>query len=68
MRPIFWGIILMLIGAIGWVISVVLAVVTFGATKILANIFGIMFAISLPIALVAELIRWIRRRKNIGTR
>lgn len=52
------------IGAVGWVISVVLAVVTLGAAKILTYIFGILFIASLPVALVVELILWIRKRKS----
>ncbi|MEK7464297.1 MAG: hypothetical protein AAB617_00780 [Patescibacteria group bacterium] len=64
MRPIFWGLILFAIGAVGWVISVVLAVVTFGKLKILANIFGIVFALSLPASLVLELISWFRKRRK----
>ncbi|MEK9186374.1 MAG: hypothetical protein AAB885_02180 [Patescibacteria group bacterium] len=65
MRPIFLGIVFFIIGAIGWVLSVVLAVVTLGKLKILATIFGILLIISLPIGILGELVRWLmRRRKN----
>ena len=64
MRPIFWGIILTVIGAIGWVISVVLAVVTFGAAKILTYIFGVLFIAGLPIAVIWELILKFKNKKK----
>ena len=67
MRPILWGIILFLISAVGWVISVVLAVVTLGAFKILTYIFGILFIASLPVAIILELIRWIKKKKLENT-
>lgn len=63
MRPIFWGIILFLIGTVGWVFSVVLAVITFGAFKILTYVFGILFVASIPIALVFELARFIKNKR-----
>lgn len=60
MRPIYWGLIFFGVGAVGWVISVVLAVVTLGAFKSLTYVFGIIFAVSLPVATVWELIIWAR--------
>ena len=48
-RPIIWGVIFAIIGAVGWVFSVVLAVLTLGAFKILALFFGILFVASLSI-------------------
>jgi len=65
MRNIFFWIILAIVGAVGWVFSVVLAVVSgghqfFSAT---ANFFGIMMLVSIPIGLVIELVRYIKRRK-----
>jgi len=62
MRPILWGIILFLVGAVGWVFSAVLAVVTFGSFKVLANVFGILLVASLPVAAAFELIRWLRKK------
>lgn len=64
MRPIFWGLILFGIGAVGWVISVVLAVITLGALKLLTYIFGILFALSLPVAGIWELILWVKNRNK----
>lgn len=63
MRPIVWGIILFLISAVGWVISVVLAVITLGAFKILSYVFGVLFVASLPIALIFQLFRFIKKKK-----
>jgi len=63
-RPIIWGVIFAIIGAVGWVFSVVLAVITLGATKVIANIFGYLFILSLPVAGIWELIIWIKDRKN----
>ena len=59
-RPIIWGLIFFGIGAVGWVFSVVLAVVSLGKLKILANIFGIVFALSLPVTGIWELILWFK--------
>lgn len=64
MRPIYFGVLFFIIGAVGWVFSVVLAVVTFGTFKILALIFGILFLASLPLGLLGEIIRWLKKRKH----
>ena len=64
MRPIYLGVLFFIIGAVGWVFSVVLAVVTLGAFKILALIFGILFIASLPFALFWELVRWARKHRE----
>mgnify|MGYP001562474105 CR=1 FL=1 len=64
MRPIYWGIIFFIIGALGWVTSVVFAVVTLGKFKLLANIFGYIFLTSLPAALLGELVGWIAKRRK----
>ncbi|MEK9180601.1 MAG: hypothetical protein AAB897_04285 [Patescibacteria group bacterium] len=63
MRPILWGIILFLIGAVGWVFSVVLAVITLGTFKFLTYVFGVLLAASLPVTIIFELVRWLRKKK-----
>ena len=62
MRPIFWGLIFFGIGAVGWVVSVVLTVVSLGALKPLTYVFGILFLASLPVAAVLELIRKLKNK------
>lgn len=56
MRPIFWGIILSLIGSVLWVISIVFNVVSLGEFKWLSNILAYIFISGLPIAIIWELI------------
>ena len=63
-RPIFWGIILLIIGIIGWFISVILAVVTLGHFRQSANFFGALAYIGFPASLVFEFVKWIKKRKN----
>jgi len=63
-RPIIWGIILSIIGAVGWVFSVVLAVVSLGVLKPLTYVFGIIFLASLPVAIVWEIIRKIKKKND----
>lgn len=63
-RPIIWGLIFFGIGAVGWVLSVVLAVVTLGQLSWLANFFGWFAAGSLPAAVIGELILWIKNRNK----
>ncbi len=64
MRPIYWGIIFFVLGALGWVTFIVFAVVTLGKFKLLANIFGVIFLASLPAALLGEFTRWIAKREK----
>lgn len=64
MRPIFWGLIVFLIGLAGWFVSVIFAVITLGKFKLLANLFGYLMVASLPLALAGELIRWVKRKKK----
>ena len=57
MRPIWWGILFFIIGALGWVIGIVFTAVSLGKLRVLANLFGYIAIFSLPTALVLELIR-----------
>jgi len=61
MRPIFWGIIIFIVSLIGFVISIVFNVVTLGAFRWVSNVLGIIALLSLPVALLWELIR--RKKK-----
>jgi len=69
LRPIYWGVIWFFIGLVGWVaFSVIYGVgLGFGAkpdTELQAFVylFGLIFFFSLPIAVIAETIRWWKRR------
>jgi len=62
MRPIFLGAILFVVGLIGWFVSVILTVITLGAFKGVANIFGLIFLWSLPVAALTEFIFWIIKK------
>jgi hypothetical protein len=70
MRPIYWGVIWFFIGMVGWVFfSVIVGVGTaFGGQAppglwALVYLFGIAFYFSLPVAIIAEVVRWYRRKK-----
>jgi hypothetical protein len=74
MRPIHWGVIWFFIGMVGWVFfSVIVGVGTGLAGQKLTEapplllalmyLFGIVFFFSLPAAVVAEIVRW-RRKKS----
>jgi hypothetical protein len=70
MRPIHWGVIWFFIGMVGWVFfSVIVGVGTaFGGEaplllSALMYLFGIAFFFSLPVAVIAEIVRW-RRNKT----
>ncbi len=71
MRPILWGTIWFVIGMIGWIIFSVIGGSMAGISgeesttiKTLVYIFGFVFFLSLPIAIIAEIIRWKRKRKK----
>lgn len=64
-RPIFIGIIVFALSAMGWVFSIVINVITLGHFRELSNVLGYIFLLSLPVAILAEIVRWfIRRRKS----
>jgi hypothetical protein len=70
MRPIYWGVIWFFIGMIGWVAFSVVYGVIGGfsgsvppAGYVLVDLFGSLFFFSLPVAVVAEIVRW-RRNKT----
>lgn len=71
MRPIYWGVIWFFIGMVGWVFfGVIAGVAEFAgeASPLLSGLmylFGIVFFFSLPVAIVAEIVRWYRTRKHI---
>jgi hypothetical protein len=71
MRPILWGTIWFVIGLVGWLAFSV--IIGFGeglggeAPPLLnafLYIFGTIFFFSLPISIIAEIIRWIKRRRK----
>lgn len=71
MRPILWGLIGLIIGMIGWVYFSVIAGVSAGVTGEtdtflmgLVYLFGMLFFFSIPVAVVAEIVGWIRKRKS----
>lgn len=71
MRPIRWGIVCFLIGMVGYVFLgyyVGLGMMV-GAQPSplfigLVYLFGILFFLSIPFAIIAEVIRWVRRRRS----
>lgn len=71
MRPIYWGVIWFFIGMVGWVaFSVVYGVIGGLSGGVPAEgwffvyLFGLIFFFSLPVAIIAEVVRWYRRKKT----
>lgn len=74
MRPIIWGVILTFMGGFFWVIFSVIYGFGLGlggtenpTLQALVYIFGFLFFFSVPIAIVAEIVRWARRRRTRPT-
>ena len=65
-RPIFWGMIIFLISGLGWFVFVILSVVTLGKLSWIANSFGVVASISLPTAIMWEIVKRIKNRKYHG--
>lgn len=71
MRPIGWGFIAMIGSGVLWVLfSAVAAAGEFGSGRAdpgmmtLVYLFGVLFYFSLPVAIVIEVAKWARRRKQ----
>lgn len=71
MRPIYWGIIWFFIGMVGWFFFSIVVGIGMGIGAevpplyiALVYIFGILFFFSLPISIIAEIIRWWKRRRE----
>ena len=58
-RPIFWGVTIFSIAVLGWVVAVIVSVLTAGALAFMANVCGYIAIGSLPIAGFLELIKWV---------
>lgn len=63
-RPIIWGLIVFALSVVGFVFSVVINVVTLGHFRLLSNILGYIFILSIPVAIVAELLMWLLRKRK----
>ncbi len=64
MRPIFWGIIIFILGLVAWVVSVVFNVLTLGHFRAISNFLITIALAAIPVAILLELVRWfIKRRK-----
>jgi hypothetical protein len=68
LRPIYWGVIWFFIGMVGWVFFSVIVGVGEGlggtapfGLQALVYIFGLVFFFSLPVAVIAEIVRRSRR-------
>ena len=71
LRPIAWGFIAMIGGGVLWVMFSVIAGVSMFASghadpevQALMYLFGILFFFSLPVAIVAEIVRYAKRRRQ----
>ena len=60
-KPLFWGFAAFSIAVLGWFISIIVSVLTNGALKDAANIFGYVAIASLPVAGILELVFWVIR-------
>lgn len=56
-KIILWGLLVSLIGLFGWVVFVILSVLTLGKFRDAANIFGYIGLFSLPASVLIWLIR-----------
>jgi len=64
-KIIFWGVISTCIGALGWVTSVIFAVLTGGHHFVfISNVFGILFFVSIPATIVAAVVKKIHTNKR----
>ena len=71
MRPILWGTIWLVIGIIGWAFFGFLAGLSKLAegefdpvVRFLVALFGFIFFLSIPIAIIFEIIRWLKRKNE----
>jgi len=71
MRPILWGILWFFVGAVGSLLlsgTAYMERMTVGEVFILTlaflQVFSFIFYFSIPVALIVEVVRWIRGRKN----
>ena len=68
MRPVVYGILLTILGLLGWFIfSFLVAMESLSGTPSMINlalmyIFGMLFFFSIPISIVTEIVRWIRKK------
>jgi len=61
MRSIIFWILVFVACAVGWVIAMVFFVISGGHFKFIANLLGICAVLILPIGLIVEIIKWIRK-------
>ena len=59
MKIFLWGLLVFVLGILGWVVSVVLAVITGGQIKWLANFFGVVAIGTLPATILLVVVGWI---------
>ena len=69
MRPIFYGVIVFFGAGVLWFLFSVTAAFEMlvgepGQSTALMYVFGLLFFFSLPVSIVAEIIRWRRQRKK----
>ena len=71
MRPIGWGLIFFLVGIIGWLLFSIIYGVGGAITGYVPSIvkfwvifFGLLAFFSLPIAVIIEIVRWIKKKSQ----
>jgi len=66
-RPILWGTIWFVIGIIGLIaVGVIGGLLSFPKQVVVSFflLFGAIFFLSLPVAILAEIIRWVKQRRR----
>lgn len=64
MRSIMFWLLVFVVCVVGWVVAVVFFVISGGHFKFVANLLGICAALSLPIGVVVEIAKRIRKKRK----
>ncbi|MSU56296.1 MAG: hypothetical protein EXS51_03250 [Candidatus Taylorbacteria bacterium] len=64
MKIFLWGLLVFVLGILGWVVSVVLAVVTGGQFKEVANLFGRLAFGSLFVTILVAVVAWLLKSRK----
>ena len=63
-KILLWGVIVFMVGGVGWFVAVILSVITFGELRNIANFFGIAAGLGVLIITIGLISKLLKKNKK----
>ncbi|OGN04318.1 MAG: hypothetical protein A2831_01295 [Candidatus Yanofskybacteria bacterium RIFCSPHIGHO2_01_FULL_44_17] len=63
-KILLWGVIIFMVGGIGWFVAVIPSVITFGELRNIANLFGIAAGLGMLMIVLGAIFKLLKKNKK----